>query len=535
MRTKWSKCSSPQVRPPGSTRPLALAFAVTAATGLAGAALAAGAGGQDTEPPRPNVVVVVTDDQTLAQLDRRVMPETERLVARRGTTFTDAIVTTPLCCPSRAGFLTGQHSHNHGVVTNDYALLRGKGNTLPVWLRRAGYITAHLGKYLNGYQSAADRPTDVAPGWDVWHTTQDEHAYRYFDYDVSVNGRRIHYGERDRDYVTRVLNREAARLIRRQLPGERPLYLQVDHRAPHRETNVDSGGRCGRAAVPDPRDAELLAGEPLPGSPSLNEEDVSDKPTFVQAQPPLSDPGVSELERTWGCALASLRAVDRGVARIFGALERAGELGTTVLVLTSDNGVMHGEHRLIGKGEAYEEALRVPLLMRVPRRYRNGAPRVPQVDAPVANIDLAPTILELSGAVPCRAGGRCRVIDGRSLLPLLDGRGGWPSDRALAVEYGPRTKGSLSCQWSGVRAQGAVYVEHVLVQDPATGQCVPADERELYELENDPFQLESLYPPEPGTPEAQLAQQLQARLAQLRVCAGIAGRDLQTGTRPFCE
>ena len=154
---------------------------------------------------QPNIVVITTDDQTLASLSAATMPNTLESIGAGGTEFTNAVVTTPLCCPSRATLLTGQYAHNHRTLANNpgYEDLRDKRNTLPVWLHRAGYVTAHVGKYLNGYKAAADRPRDVAPGWDQWHTVLDPRKYvRYYGYKLAVTGELTRVGSKPRDYIT---------------------------------------------------------------------------------------------------------------------------------------------------------------------------------------------------------------------------------------------------------------------------------------------------------------------------------------------
>jgi N-acetylglucosamine-6-sulfatase len=486
---------------------------------------------------KPNIVVITTDDQTLASLQQRTMPNTTRLIAGKGTTFTNAIVTTPLCCPSRASWLTGQYAHNHGVTSNGlgYAALEEKDNTLPVWLDRAGYKTAHVGKYLNGYEAAVGEPVEVPPGWNVWYTTLG--STRYYDYEVSANGRRLRFGDHDNDYVTRVINRKAKTLIRRLTPNRKPLFLQLDHRAPHTETGVESRGGCSGRTVPDPHDKQLFRGEPLPLPPSFNEADVSDKPSFIQSRPPLPPTRLKKLTKRYDCALASLRAIDRGVKAIVKALKKTGELRKTVIAFTSDNGYYHGEHRIaVGKIYPYEEAIRVPLVMRVPERYRGGGERIAEISDPVANIDLAPTLLELARAKSCRGGGACRVMDGRSLVgPLAGNQGGFPDDRAVLTEWDFGNNGSQQdglCRYSGVRVPGAIYVEHTVAADIASG-CDPTPEGELYDLDDDPFQLESL--DSDGPQLLGLEGELSKRLDGLRDCAGIAGRDPQVEGRPYCE
>jgi N-acetylglucosamine-6-sulfatase len=488
-------------------------------------------------PNRPNIIVIRTDDQALSQFNVRTMPETVRLLAGQGTTFTDSIVTTPLCCPSRAAALTGQYGHNNGVLSNDpgYPALKEKGNTLPVWLHRAGYVTAHVGKYLNKYSESAPRPTAVAPGWDEWDTALSGQGPRYYQYSLSHNGRRVNYGHRAQDHVTRVLNQAAVKLIRTYLPRKRPLYLQLDQRAPHRSVGV-TRGRCNHhMPQPDPRDIDRFAQKPLPTPPSFNEADVSDKPSFIRRLGQIDGAAIDRMELSYQCALASLRAVDRGIAAIYNALKRIGERGRTVVMFTSDNGFYYGQHRLrTGKAPPYEESLRVPLVIRIPSAYRNGAARIPQISEPVANVDLAPTILQLAGAQPCRSNGHCRTMDGRSLLALLRGNtSGWPSDRALLVELHQSRAGNAGiCTYQGVRVDDQIFTEYSEVTDQATGTCEPADERELYELGSDPYELDNLAD-QPAHAVEQL--QLSNRLDQLRDCAGIAGRDQQVDGRPFCE
>jgi N-acetylglucosamine-6-sulfatase len=493
-------------------------------------------------PKQPNIVVVVTDDQTLASLGTATMPSTVEQIGDAGTEFTNAVATTPLCCPSRASLLTGQYAHNHGTLANTpgYEALRDKRNTLPVWLDRAGYVTAHVGKYLNRYKASVDYPADVAPGWDQWHTVLDpaRKYVRYYDYQLAVNGELTRVGNKPRDYITRVINRRAAKMVRRYAPKRSPLYLQVDHRAPHTEEGADSGPPCGGLVPPDPRDATAFRDEDLPRPASFDEQDVSDKPSFIRELPRLAASTTAAIAERYRCGLASLLAVDRGVAKLVAALRRAHELDDTVLMFTSDNGFFYGEHRIPEqKTRPYEEALRVPLLIRVPDRYLGGAAAAPEIAEPVANIDIAPTILDLAGAEPCRPSGRCRVMDGRSLLGLIRGQGTWPEDRAIAIEFdaGQRARRTLVCRYEGIRIAGQVYIRHTAAADPLTGECRPIDETEHYDLAADPFQLDNLFPADPGSPEAAIEDTLEERLERLRDCEGIPGRDPLPARHGYCE
>lgn len=487
----------------------------------------------------PNVIVVVTDDQAPGTFSPQVMPTTHRLIADRGALFSAAANATPLCCPSRASFLSGQFGHNNGVVWNvpGYRALREKRNTLPVWMRRAGYVTAHVGKYLNAYVHAQRDPGAVAPGWMQWHTFVDPNSY--YSAPLATNGRFGATGTRPRDYTTAVINRTAVRMVDRYVPRQRPLFMVVDQFAPHRSGGPSLVDRC---SVPGPEpayaDRDAFAAAPLPRPPSFDEADIADKPSFIRARPRLDPPQLAALERTYRCTLASLQAVDRGVGDLWKALGKAGERRNTALIFTSDNGLYFGEHRLsFEKIVPYRESLEVPLAIRLPAsaRPRRGIV-VPEL---VANVDLTATVLDLAGAHPCRAPGRCRTLDGRSLLGLAAGRGaGWPADRAIPLELdtgGRPADADSSCAYAGLRSGDRIYLHHTAVAD-GDGDCAPADERELYDLSTDPFQLTNLLAI-PGDPAAvALAEAELARRARaLGRCAGIAGRDRRSGRRPFCE
>jgi N-acetylglucosamine-6-sulfatase len=495
----------------------------------------------------PNVVVVVTDDQTLASYNAATMPFVSGFMSSQGTTFTDAIATSPNCCPSRASILTGQYPHSHGVLSNrlGYAALRGKRSTLPVWLRRKGYQTAHVGKYLNGYAEFIEEETEAAPGWDEWHTML---AARYYGYRLASNGRLIRRQNSDKDYSARVITRRATKLVRKYSRNAAPLYLAVDYYNPH--TQAGGSGRCASAARPDPVDEDLFADEPLPEPPGFNEADVEDKPTFIRRLPLMDQGQIADAERSYGCALASLAAVDRGVERIVATLSERGELDRTAIFFLSDNGYFYGEHRLPSqKQQAFEEAIRVPFAVRWPAKKVPGAQA--QVAEPVANIDLAPTILELAKAKPCRGKGRCRVMDGRSLIPLVTG-GSWPSQRVLGIEFDvneQRARRGSTCAFDGVRTPIDMYVEHKrVVSDPEEGICEPTNEAEQYQLAADPiygalaadpFQLRNLTSPlvpQSSNPNVVARRaELDALLNRMRDCSGIAGRDPTPNSGHYCQ
>jgi arylsulfatase A-like enzyme len=483
-----------------------------------------GAGSTGDAAQKPNFLVIVTDDQTLEQM--RALPKTERFIGRKGTTFTQAVVTTPHCCPSRASYLTGQYAHNHGILSNKhgYQAFEDPDSVLPAWLKNAGYTTAHLGKFLNGYEKVVGPITEVGPGWDEWATLLKPR--RFLDYELQVNGESVPYGEDRDDYLTRVLNDRAGDLIRDLSKADDPFYIQLDHYAPHTGFG-DLSGECKNFSAAEPAGYRRYADKELPESESFNERDVSDKPSVIQRQNRFSPSGIRRRLDAYRCALASLDPVDQGVKELMTELDDSGVLDETVVIFTSDNGFFYGEHRIPGsKTLPYEETIHVPLLIRLPESLQGDA-RVPEVDTQVANIDLAPTILDLADANPCGPE-RCRAMDGRSLVPLLQGRGNFPTDRAVAVELtqGKDTvKPTLSCSYRGMRTDREVYVEHTSVPRPSDRVCEPALEVERYDLRSDPFELENL-----GEDPT-----LAARTAALADCSGIPSRDPLPESGTYCE
>jgi arylsulfatase A-like enzyme len=443
---------------------------------------------------RPNVVVLMTDDQTLASLSS--MPQTNALLARHGTVFEQAIATFPLCCPSRATQLTGQYSHNHQIVHNigDFGGHRrlSHANTLPAWLQAAGYRTMHVGRYLNGYEYSDGIP----PGWDEWHGAPHSAAFNYYRWRVNENGSLVQYPvpEHPGEYLTDYHGRRANELIERAAPGEQPFYLQVWFVAPHRAGPRDPDDpRTVGTPSPSPRHRDMFATTPMWRPPNFDEPDVSDKPQIVTSRPRLSPETIAGIEENWRQELESLQAVDEAVGQIVATLERTGELANTLIVYTSDNGYMHGEHR--AKAEKvwlYEEASRVPLIMRGPGILSGF--RDPR---PVGNIDIAPTIVDAAGAQAQRK------LDGRSLFDQMADPGRWWG-RDILIENG--NGANAVTPYRAIRTDRFVYAQHL-----NTG------EYELYDLQRDPYQLDSL----DGQPAyAAVQRDLARRLRLLRNCAG---------------
>jgi N-acetylglucosamine-6-sulfatase len=451
--------------------------------------------GGGSSAARPNVVVIMTDDQTLHDL--RFMPKTRKLVGGAGATFDNYFVSYPTCCPSRATLLTGEYAHNHGVLGNNapqggYYKFDNQ-DALPVWLQRAGYYTIHIGKYLNQY---GDRnPAEVPPGWSDWHGATGERARRYWGYPLNDNGAVHTYGKPQVEtpalYQTDVYSRLATNAIRREA-GKHPFFLNVWTLAPHAEGPYP--GQRSQRPRPAPRDNGAFANQPLPVTPAYNEADVSDKPSTVRALPPIRSRHTLELR--YRARLASLLAVDDLVGNVIATLRDTGQLDNTYVFFTSDNGFFNGEHRIDrGKELPYEPSVHLPLLLRGP-----GIPAGGTSDAMVANIDLAPTILQATGA------NATKPVDGESLLPLAR-HPARRSNRPILLEdpvSGISLK-SLYHPYEGVRTRRYLYVEY------ANG------ERELYDLARDPFQLSN----QAENPAfAVRRRKLAGLVARLRHCRG---------------
>lgn len=467
----------------------------------------AGCGGGSNEPARndlgnkeasfdeaaPNIVVVMTDDQAADTMV--AMPRTRRLLGAAGTTFTRGTVSFPLCCPSRAAFLTGQYAHNNGVKDNgppDGGIgALDQERTLPVWLREAGYETAFVGKYLNGYgKDKNGGPEFVPPGWVRWYGLTSDSKTSAYDYVVNENGELVRYGNGRGDYKTDVMARLSRKAVRETAPGPRPFFLWVATSAPHTDNGLPPDAR--RNPLPAPRHLGKYERAKPPRAQSFDEGDVSDKPRWIRRLPRLNPRKRAAIRRLYVSQLESLGAVDDLVAGLLAQLRRAGELERTLFVFTSDNGFIRGRHRIrSGKSLIYEEAINVPLLIAGP-----GVPAGEIHREPVANVDLAPTLLRAAGVRPGLE------QDGVPLQPVLAGERERPP---ILLEIFGRKDGNVF----GIRTGDHVYAEH------ADGFV------ELYDLARDPFQLENAAD-DPS--QAAARTRLAAELDRLRDCAGASCR-----------
>jgi N-acetylglucosamine-6-sulfatase len=505
---------------------------------------------------RPSFVVIQTDDQTLDSLyatfgptNLRAMPNTLDLLAKRGETFNRYYVSYPLCCPSRVSLMTGRYAHNNGVKGNiqpnggyfGFSFRAAYTHNIATWLQGAGYRTIHVGKFLNGY---GDEPysngSEVPPGWSDWHSVLKSDTTHYFyGYTLNNNGTiEGPYGDpgtwEPREYTTRddigcpyaplngqpcfyetdTLTNFAVQGIRETSP-EQPFYLQLDYTAPHGDFRHPAGPE------PAPRHYDWFKGAPLPHNrgQGFAEGNVSDKPSFIKEAPYLSLADIHTYRVYWDKQLEALRSVDDGVKALVDTLGSLHRLRNTYVIFTSDNGFFFGEHRLIGgKFLAYEPATHLPFLIRGPH-IKAGT----ESGEIVGNIDVAPTILELAGVTPDKS------VDGRSMTPFFkdpelrtlrpylfesfvetsdvqeagaiaeagdqSGSSG-RSKRVPGLEKTARTGAGASSSRGGPGATASLLAPPKDYEGIRLGPykyiAWPDGEKELYDLEKDPYELNNL-------------------------------------------
>lgn len=516
-----------------------------------------------------NFVVIMTDDLSLGLFDHLLASDrlphiSERLVTS-GIRFSNAFVTTPTCCPSRATFLRGQYAHNHGVLSNLttdpfvagigwpgwLADANGPGtesDTLAVWLQQAGYVTGHIGKYLNGYGRVAPPgvapETYIPPGWTDWQGLIDPSTYQVFDYQMNDNGTLVEYGNATGDYQTDTITTRAVSFIDEHAGQGAPFLLVLNPAIPHVEivpieAVVSTDYRDGfHASIrPPPRYEYLIDGDltndeiaGLPTKPSFNEADLSDKPlceelivepgvTYNKVPlctgnlpllrgPQTEEDDIAAVNSQYQAMGVAMLAIDDLVGEIFAVLDRQGATGNTVVVFTSDNGYLYGEHRAAAKDLPYEEAIRVPLLVSGPGFPPGVAQQV------ILNNDLAPTIAAIAGVQPPYE------TDGRSFVPVLVdlSRTDWHR-RSFLVEYwflpsllkfGTPTFDALR---SPDPSRDLLYT--MWRADPLASTQITHDE--LYLLSVDPWQQNNLTQFLPQSSRAALQQIIQL----LRGCSGM--------------
>lgn len=498
---------------------------------LAGAAALATAGpaGAGDGPPRPNIVFVLADDLSLAEMEH--VPDLKRRIAGEGAEFTHAFVSLSVCCPSRVTMLRGQYAHNTTIFTNrppkgGWQAFRRLGlerDTVATWLQAAGYRTGWFGKYMNGYPDR-DAPTVVPPGWDDWVVPVRGNAYKSYDYALNDNGRVVEHGSAPRDHITDVLADEAVEFIKASSKEQRPFLAWVSTYAPHLPSD------------PPPRHAGAAASLTAPRPPSFDEADLSDKAAWATKINRLSPDALAQIDEKFRLRVEAMLGVQDLVEAIVTALRKHDQLDNTYLVFTSDNGFHMGQHRLRwGKNTHFDEDLRVPLYVRGP-----GVAPGRTIDAFAVNVDFAPTFTDIAGTEPGTP------VDGRSLLPLLRGESP-PWRKAVLIEHqgaldasgdvggadpamlepiedeqpGPprgngKGRGKVHDDagmpaFAGVRTEQWTYVRY---KDGTA---------ELYDLRSDPHQLDNLA----AKADAAVLSDLDAWTEALRTCRGETCRSLE--------
>jgi arylsulfatase A-like enzyme len=422
------------------------------------------------ESTRPNIVFVLTDDLSMNLL--RFMPHVQAMM-RRGMSFDNYFVADSLCCPSRASIFTGNFPHDTRVFGNagkqgGFHVFHARGEerqTFNVALRRAGYETAMMGKYLNGYLERAPVPdTYVPPGWSEWDVAGP--AYPEFNYVLNQNGSLYAYGNQPSDYLTDVIAGRGSSFIDRATTADRPFFLELATFAPH------------QPATPAPRDASLFPGLMAPRAPSF---DVlpTNPPLWLAGHNPLRPRQIAKIDELFRLRAQSVQAVDNMIGQLEARLTADGVADNTYIVFSSDNGFHMGDYRLMpGKMTAFDTDIRVPLVVVGP-----GVPAGTSTDAMAENIDLADTFAAI--------GGTKLASDGRSLLPLLNGE--HPADwrnAALIEHHGPdqngadpdfqRSASGNPRTYEAMRTRDFLYVEY------------NNGETEFYDLVRDPFELHNL-------------------------------------------
>jgi N-acetylglucosamine-6-sulfatase len=438
---------------------------------------------------RPNIIFILTDDLAINLV--QYMPHVVQM-QKDGVTFANYFVTDSLCCPSRSSIFTGRFPHDTGIFKNEgadggYLAFESRGNqqaTFATALTAAGYRTAMLGKYLNGYQPPRHGPD---PGWSSWSVAGN--GYPEFNYALNEDGMVVRFGNGPNDYLTDVASGIASRFIR-QSAGS-PFVVEVATFAPH------------APYTPAPRDADKFPNLRAPRTAAFNVQPDPNAPTWLQKLPPLGPRDMEMIDTDFRKRAQSVQAVDALIGELQAAVAAIGQKDNTYFVFSSDNGYHMGEHRMRpGKMTAFDTDIHVPLIITGP-----GVPAGRTVEEIAENIDLCPTFADIGGA------SLAPNVDGRSLLPLLHGEkpSTWRS-AALIEHHGPVKsptdpdmpvrRGGNPPSYEAIRMANSVYVEYV------TG------EKEYYDIAADPDELHNTF----GSLPAGTKGSLHALLTGLEQC-----------------
>jgi N-acetylglucosamine-6-sulfatase len=417
------------------------------------------------ETNRPNIIFILTDDQEAGTM--AYMPVLQRTLVDEGVHFTNAFVTTSTCCPSRTTILRGQYMHNHQVIGNQaprggyekFQAQNLENSTIATWLDDAGYRTGLFGKYLNGYQPP--QTMEIPKGWDEWFVWGREETEEidflnpdqgYVNYLINHNGTIENYGNTEKDYLTDVLSEKVVGFIQTSAEQGQTFFAMVNVYAPH------------APAAPAPRHRDMFSNLQAPRHPNFN---------YVE---------------NYRNQLRTLQSVDDMIGAIVQALEETDTLENTYIIFMSDNGYHLGSHGdLRGKASYYEADIRVPLVMRGP-----GIPPGQVIDAMVLNNDIASTLATFAN-IPIPS-----FLDGYSLTHLWEEPAptNWRSRFYVNLEF----KNQIA-----LRTTEYLYAKNIR-----------NNRAELYNLVDDPYQLDNIY----ETADAALIEELDAQLQQLMACGG---------------
>ena len=434
---------------------------------------------------RPNIVFILIDDLRWDEVDYAFVkiPSIQR-IAREGVRFRNAFVTTPLCSPSRASYLTGQYVHKHGVTDNtDRSPRSHELITFSRLLHDAGYETAFLGKWHMGLD---DNPR---PGIDHWVSVKGQDSY--LDPEFNVNGKR----ETKRGYFTDILNDYTLDFLKQK--HTKPFLLYISHKAVHPDLTQYADGSVsdpsGGKFIPAERYKNLYADAELPHRPNCAKPPEGKLSLLRQVGglPPLGPKTVTD-DETVRNRLRMLASVEDGVANIFKTLENQKQLDNTLIIFTSDEGYFYGEHGLsVERRLAYEESIRIPLFMRWPKLFKAGS----AIDQFALNIDIAPTLLEIGGAPAPKE------INGHSLVPLLRGEKVPWRDSFLIEYFSDKVFPRVSKMgYQAVRDARWKYIHYTDLDGMD----------ELYDLKIDPYEMNNLAAgSQAGETEAQMRAKLQ--------------------------
>ncbi|XP_068132850.1 N-acetylglucosamine-6-sulfatase [Hyperolius riggenbachi] len=468
---------------------------------------------------RPNVVLILTDDQDVSMGGMTPLKKTKALIGDQGFAFTNAYVGSPLCCPSRASILSGRYPHNHHVVNNTI-----EGNcssqawqkalepyTFPAILHSIGYQTFFAGKYLNQYGSEdAGGISHVPPGWSFWFGL--EKNSKYYNYTLSDNGRAKSYGQNySVDYLTDVLANFSLNFLSYKSNYE-PFFMMISTPAPHSPWT----------AAPQYQDS--FPNVTAPRSSNFNVHGKDKHWLIRQAKTPMSNTSIQFLDNAYRKRWQTLLSVDDLVEKLLKELQNRGELDNTYVFFTSDNGYHTGQFSMpIDKRQLYEFDIKVPLLVRGPGVKPNQTSQ-----ALVANIDLGPTILDIAGFDLNKT-----QMDGMSFLPILKNSNvTWRTDMLVEYQGEGSNRSDPSCPALGPGVsqcfpdcvcEDAYNNTYACVRTVAAGQnlqyCEFDDAEvfvEVYNLTGDPNQLTNIA----KSIDKDILEKMNHRLMILQSCSG---------------